>query len=104
MFTFIAGFQPKTRVLDDERRMCPDCGKMTLRRQRLDHMLSVFFIPLFAVERGEPTFFCPECGFSAGEEGAEGPAAKSRSSGSCPGCGRRLERDFVYCPRCGRRV
>jgi len=104
MFTFIAGIQPKTRVLDDERRMCPACKKVTLQRRRVDQMLSVFFIPLFAVERGEPFFACPECGASAGENGDERQGAESRRREICQMCGRPLERDFVYCPGCGRRV
>jgi len=104
MFTFIAGIQPKTRVLDDERRPCPACGKVTLQRQRVDHMLSVFFVPLFPVERGEPFFACPECGAAAGEDGAEQRGAENRRPATCRTCGRRLERDFVYCPGCGKPV
>lgn len=104
MFTFIAGIQPKTRVLDEGRRTCPACKRVTLQRQRVDHMLSVFFIPLFAVERGEPFFACPECGAAAGREGAERRSPESPVSGACPFCGRRLDRDFVYCPGCGKRV
>ena len=104
MFTFIAGIQPKTRVLDDERRACPACGRVTLQRLRVDQMLSLFFVPLFAVQRGEPFFACRECGPVAGEKGDERRGAESRRSEACRICGRRVEPDFVYCPGCGNRI
>ena len=104
MFLFVAGVQPKIRVLDDAPRACPSCGRVARRRQRVDHMLSVFFVPLFPVKRGEPFFACTECGAAADGDGDEQRVSESRRSGHCRACGRRLERDFVHCPGCGNRV
>ncbi len=53
MFFFIGGVQPKTITLDDSRRLCPACGLAQARLKRTDQYLSLFFIPLFPVKRGE---------------------------------------------------
>ncbi len=62
MFFFIGGVQPKTMTLDDTPRLCPACGLAQARLKRIDHYLSLFFIPLFPVKRGEPAVICDRCG------------------------------------------
>ena len=97
MFFFIGGVQPKTRVLGEESRICPVCGRPAVRRQRTDHYLSLFF----TVKKGVPYYACGRCGAVFDEDG--GPAAGPGRTGQrvCRSCGRRLESDFVYCPYCG---
>jgi len=105
MFFFIGGVQPRTKVLGEESRVCPVCGRAAVRRQRTDHYLSLFFIPLFPVRKGVPYYACGHCGAVFDESGGppvgEGrPPARGRRV--CRFCGRGLEGDFAYCPYCGR--
>ena len=116
MFFFIAGVQPKTVTLDEARRLCPSCGLAQARLKRVDHYLSLFFIPLFPVKRGEPVLVCDRCGaVSRPEGGLSGlrppergleatPTKSGRAELSCRRCGGRLEPSFRYCPHCGERV
>jgi RNA polymerase subunit RPABC4/transcription elongation factor Spt4 len=89
---FIGGIQPKTVTVDDTPRICPACGLAQARLKRVDHYLSLFFIPVFRVKTGEPFIHCERCQQSAGKEA--GPTA-------CGRCGRLLDGDFQFCPYCG---
>ena len=69
MFFFIGGIQPKTITLDDTPAICSACGLAQARLRRVDHYLSLFFIPLFPVKRGRPLLICDRCGaFSSAEQ------------------------------------
>ena len=102
MFFFIGGVQPRTVVLDGTPRSCPNCGRVELLLQRTDHVLSLFFIPLFPLKKGLPARACGSCGAVYDEEGARrldggmGPEA----GGRCPSCGRPVAPDFRFCPYC----
>jgi RNA polymerase subunit RPABC4/transcription elongation factor Spt4 len=107
MFFLIGGVQPKTVTVDETRRLCPACGLAQARLKRIDHYLSLFFIPLFPVKRGPVMLVCNRC------EGVFDPnqpmlPSERRSTVSqphaCPSCGRALEPSFSYCPHCGSRV
>lgn len=87
---FIAGIQPKTVTIDDGPRICPACGLARARLKRVDHYLSLFFIPLFPVRKGTPFVHCEGCGGGPGGEGH-----------LCARCGRALEGRFRFCPHCG---
>lgn len=104
MFFVIGGVQPRTTTLDDTPRLCPACGLAQGRLKRVDHYLSLFFIPLFPVKRGEPVVICDRCGVvSTPEEGFRPtPAALDRSG--CSQCGYPLAPSFAYCPQCGQPV
>ena len=41
----IAGIQPKTRRVNDTPQRCPACGLVQAYATRVDHYLSLFFIP-----------------------------------------------------------
>jgi hypothetical protein len=109
MFFFIGGVQPKTKVLDETPRLCPACGLAQARLKRIDHYLSLFFIPLFPVKKGEPLLMCDRCGHMAvpeetwGTTAAPQPREFSRVP-RCGQCGRELEPSFAYCPYCGSKV
>jgi len=64
MFFFIGGIGPRTVTLDKQARICPECGRLALYHKRIDHYLSLFFIPVFPVKRGEPFLSCEGCGAS----------------------------------------
>jgi len=105
MCFFIAGIQPKTRTLDSTPRRCPRCGLYQAVTQRVDHYISLFFIPLLRIKQGEPFLYCRRCGQPAAPEAQQDDAAAyfDRPSSVCRQCGRSLEGDFNYCPYCGQR-
>ena len=83
----IAGVQPKTRRVDEHPQRCPACGLARAYTTRVDHYLSLFFIPLFRVKRGEPFLLCNGCqrpvdGFQASSPDPPQPPWPSRSSSS----------------------
>lgn len=57
----IGGIQPKTNFLAQESIQCPVCGENQARYQRVDHYLSLFFIPLLRVKKGQPFLMCAKC-------------------------------------------
>ncbi len=95
---FIGGIQPKTRTLEDRPRMCPSCGLYQAFLKRTDHYLSLFFVPLFPVQKGTPFLECRSCGTISSETGE--PLA--RKPPVCPYCGVAVEKAFRYCPSCGK--
>ena len=64
-FFFIGGIQPKTVTLDRQARTCPACGLAGAYTRRTDHYLSLFFIPLVRVKKGEPYLYCQRCIYPA---------------------------------------
>ena len=54
--------QPKKTKLEQTPRACPRCGLPAARLKRQDHYLSLFFIPLIPVKRGEAYLECDQCG------------------------------------------
>jgi len=61
MFFFIGGIQPKTVLVDKQARSCSRCGHFEVYLKRVDHYLSLFFIPLFPVKKGAPFLICENC-------------------------------------------
>ena len=103
MFFFIAGIQPKSVYLDNQPRTCPSCGAVEARLCRVDHYVSVFFIPLFRVKKGSPALKCGVCGSISGEQGMTGPYSKMNYK-TCTACGRVLDPGYSFCPHCGKRL
>ena len=104
MFFFIAGVQPKTKLIDKTPRLCPDCGLPQAYLKRIDHYVSLFFIPLFPVKQGEPFLVCENCERMQPERERISDAAYRKVEMRCKSCGRVLERNFSFCPYCGNRV
>jgi RNA polymerase subunit RPABC4/transcription elongation factor Spt4 len=104
MFFFIGGVQPKTVRLDKQARVCPVCGHYEVYLKRVDQYLSLFFIPLFPVKKGTPFLACDNCRSVFDEKGSQVSGGRTKSSLTCPYCGRALEDDFDYCPRCGKKI
>ena len=105
-FFLIGGIQPKVRVLDEKPRRCPLCGLHQAYFKRVDHYLSLFFIPLFKVKTGEPFIMCERCERSVSEFGPE-LNQQGRETGRpkhCRACSKELPAEFTFCPHCGRRL
>jgi zinc-ribbon family len=107
MFFFIGGVQPRTIIVDETPRLCPQCGLAQARLKRIDHYLSLFFIPLIPIRRGPVLLVCdrceqafdPEKPLMPSERGANAPGLRL-----CTSCGQALQPSFTYCPYCGSRV
>ncbi len=104
MFFLIGGVQPKTVTLDETPEICPACGLAQARLKRVDHYLSVFFISLFRVKKGDPVLVCDRCGAISSPDGGIQGAFHEALTDRCPQCGYTVARDFRYCPSCGRRI
>ncbi|GKT08964.1 zinc ribbon domain-containing protein [Desulforhabdus sp. TSK] len=104
MFFFIGGIQPKTVDLEETARLCPACGLAQARLRRVDHYLSLFFIPLFPVKRGEPVVICDRCGAVSAPDAPWESVPPKPARRDCPQCGSALDPSFKYCPRCGTRI
>lgn len=105
MFFFIGGIQPRTVELDKKSMPCPSCGLYQAKIKRTDHYLSVFFLPVLRIKKGEPFIICERCGavFSDALNGTS-RADNDYSGSRCPHCGRQIEPGFRFCPSCGGRL
>ena len=104
MFFFIGGIQPRTRTLDETPRICPACGLAQARLKRVDHYISLFFLPLFPVKKGETVLMCDRCGAVSASSAAAGAFMPAFEDNRCAKCGYRAEPGFRYCPGCGARL
>jgi len=104
MCIFIAGIQPKTVDVDDQPRMCSSCGLYQARLKRIDHYLSLFFIPLLRVKKGDAFIRCESCGSVFSESGETLYGAPRKPEARCSRCGATLDNSFRFCPRCGNPV
>lgn len=104
MFFFIGGVQPRTVTLDETPRLCPACGLAQARLRRIDHYLSLFFIPLIPVKRGAPILECQRCGAVSPPDSTPGAYRVETRAGKCLRCGSALEPGFRFCPYCGSRT
>jgi RNA polymerase subunit RPABC4/transcription elongation factor Spt4 len=102
MFFFIGGIQPKTRQIDEERRMCPSCGLYQARLKRVDHYISLFFVPLLKIKEGVPFLQCERCGEISPESTGQAAAEEALRAANCPFCGKSVEAGFRFCPYCGK--
>jgi len=86
----IAGVSPKTKILDNNPRLCPVCGLARAYFKRVDHYFNLFFIPILRVKVHE---FKEEYGHR-----------QDRQDIQCNNCGKDLYQDFKYCPYCGKHI
>jgi hypothetical protein len=104
MFFLIAGIQPKTVDLDSHSRRCSSCGLYQARLKRIDHYISLFFVRLVRVKKGEPFIQCQSCGSVFSESGETWHQAAGRPETRCSRCGTPLESAFRFCPGCGKQI
>ena len=105
MCFFIGGVQPKKIRLDDQPRMCESCGLFQAHLYRMDDYISVFFLPIIRIKKGNPFVECEKCGFITSEtEGGHKEVLKSGPINYCENCQRPIDAGFKFCPYCGRRI
>jgi RNA polymerase subunit RPABC4/transcription elongation factor Spt4 len=102
MFFFIAGIQPKTVIIEKQTRSCPSCGQFDVLLKRVDHYVSLFFIPIFSVKKGAPFLICDNCNTILDERGYRMDTEQPMREKRCPSCGREVDSDFTFCPYCGK--
>ena len=101
---FIAGVSPKIKVLDQNPRRCPVCGLNQAYSKRTDHYLSLFFIPIFRVKKGEPFIICDRCEQTGQGPGPDFNQQQPEDASRCTYCGQSVSSDFKFCPHCGQRI
>ncbi|MGD9042688.1 MAG: zinc ribbon domain-containing protein [Desulfobacterales bacterium] len=101
---FIAGVSPKIKVLDQNPRRCPVCGLHQAYNKRMDHYLSLFFIPILRVKKGEPFLACDRCEQTARAPGPDFIQPPHEEAQACRYCGKNVGNDFKFCPYCGKRI
>lgn len=99
---FIAGVQPRTVRIEKHAQACPSCAHFDVYLKRLDHYISLFFIPLIRIKKGVPFFVCENCGTHQDQQGSAFEFGETGKPQQCGFCGRSVEPDFSYCPACGR--
>ena len=101
-FFFIGGIQPRTVIADKTPRICPICGLNRAQLKSVDHYISLFYIPLFRIKKGEPFMECPTCGPVMKEDGMH--KIKEMGIPVCPFCGREIFPEYRFCPFCGKKI
>ena len=106
MFFFIFVIQPRTVVLEEQPQACPSCAHTGVRLKRVDHYISLFFIPLIRIKKGVPFLTCDNCRVVLDGDETRGSGEFGRVNGlsTCTYCGKFFSRDYSYCPYCGRRA
>ena len=100
---FIGGVGPRKKRLDNQPHICTSCGLSQAYLTRVDQWLSIFFIPIFPLRRGQPVVLCERCGHVEDETGKPIVKGMDLASPRCHRCGEMLEKEFRYCPHCGAR-
>jgi hypothetical protein len=103
-FFFIGGIQPKVKVLEETPRRCPRCGLHQAYLKRVDHYLSVFFIPVLKVKTGEPVIICNRCERPISDSDLLRSQEPQSAPKLCRHCGKSFPGDYTFCPVCGRRL
>jgi len=101
---FIAGVSPKTKALDQNPRRCPVCGLNQAYYKRIDHYLSLFFIPVLRVKKGEPFIACERCERTIHEFGPEYAHRTEADTLKCRYCAKSVGKNYKFCPHCGSRI
>jgi len=99
----IAGVSPKTKTIDPTPRLCSSCGLAQAYLKRVDHYVSLFFIPVIRVKKGEPVLVCNRCESAGFHAPKQQPSSELPKPVMCKQCGRSLQNGFRYCPFCGDR-
>jgi rubrerythrin len=103
-FFFIGGVQPRVKVLDETPRRCPRCGLNQAYLKRVDHYISLFFIPVLKVKTGAPMLICNRCERPVREADLNLSRQSPEPGKTCRFCKKDFPAEFAFCPICGRRL
>jgi len=100
---FIGGVQPKTQRLEKSPRACPACFHTDVYLKRIDQYISLFFIPIIRIKKGETFLSCENCGTIIDQpDNSIFISTKKENQQQCGFCGKPLAEDFSFCPYCGK--
>jgi hypothetical protein len=100
---FIGGIGPKRKRLENQPRICTNCGLSQAYLTRIDNYISLFFIPIFRTRKGEPFVLCERCGHVTDQSGNVYATGTDLQAPRCLRCDKTLAKDYPYCPFCGER-
>ncbi len=98
---FIGGIGPRRKKLESHPRICSSCGLSQAYLVRMDDYLSLFFIPILRIRKGEPFVECERCGHLTDESGKVYAPGTDLQIIRCLRCGETFDKNFRYCPYCG---
>jgi hypothetical protein len=98
---FIGGVGPRRKRLEAQSRICSNCGLSQAYLTRIDNYLSLFFMPVLRIRKGEPFIQCERCGHVTDEKGRISAPGMDLRGPCCSRCGASLDGDFRFCPYCG---
>jgi hypothetical protein len=98
---FIGGVGPRRKKIDSHPRICSNCGLSQAYLFRMDDYLSLFFIPILRIRKGQPFVECERCGHLTDENGKIYTPGTDIRVIRCHRCGETLEKEFAFCPYCG---
>lgn len=105
---FIGGVFPKLKPIGGGAIRCPRCPA-EIKQWRRDHLLSIFFIPIYTVSKGTPFWRCESCGYVERPGVAPHRLLETRiempdKQMTCPGCGDMVRYTWKYCAGCGTKL
>lgn len=101
---FIGGVQPKTVRIKQYPQSCPHCAHNKVFQKRVDHFISLFFIPLIRIKKGIPFDICDHCHSFLEIENPTPIHGNETHHSQCKYCGQLLSFEFAFCPACGKPV
>ncbi|MBT8367585.1 MAG: zinc ribbon domain-containing protein [Deltaproteobacteria bacterium] len=104
MIFLIAGISPKTKIIDEKPGRCPVCGLYQAYQKRIDHYLSIFFIPVIRVKKGQPFTICERCHRTQDEFRRDQSPFQEETGRLCRFCENPIHKGFFYCPYCGKKL
>ncbi len=100
---FIGGIGPKRKRLENQPRICTNCGLSQAYLTRIDNYISLFLIPILRTRKGEPFVLCERCGHVTDQSGNVYATGTDLLAPRCLRCDKTLAKDYQYCPYCGER-
>ena len=98
---FIGGVGPRRKKLESQARICSNCGLSQAYLVRTDQYLSLFFLPILRIRKGQSFVECERCGHITDETGKVYASSTDPRPFQCHRCGQTLDKGFNYCPHCG---
>lgn len=104
------GIEPRIKTLPQSSSPpnCPSCLHH-LQRVRSDSVLTLFFVPIWTVSKGQEFWMCMSCGWTGMDMDLHGIAltgvnGRRRLMATCSVCGARADEGWRFCPYCGTRM
>lgn len=100
----VYGFLRSSKYCGQHVRPCPACGKETFHTfERRREWLTLFFLPIVPLSRGQGITRCNLCGHQTTEGGKQsGLPGVDEGTKTCPDCAELIKLEARVCRYCGR--